>query len=188
MDRKGSRVLRGDDIVSTEMVRHVVREELSVEGVEDRNTVSNDRDNLEGLLDQGVRQTTAGPLRGLSVRNRRGDDSRVSIVRGQQRAGACLLISDVVGQRGQVVPIAVEVSVTARQRVARVHRGSDVEHGLHAAVNRLDGPLQLGQQLRARGSVDGDAHLAVNADEGETTWYTALSGEFPPRVIEPHLA
>lgn len=148
-DHQKTRVLRGDNEMTTIRVRHVAVEELRRNVVVDRNAVGSDRDTIHR-------------------RHSRLDDDFLAIIRRIRE----------IRDRVVAVPVVAvslanhtgrRVRTNTREVITRIVRGRSrgVRRRAQANIQSLNRPLQVVQQKFVVSLVDEDALFTVNTDQRE---------------------
>jgi hypothetical protein len=161
-----ARIIGCNDVVTSIMVWHVISEETSTESVEQSNTVGDNLDSVDGRGNRGVDVTLDFNL-GLLVELSSVGHGRHVGRASEQESSAGSNNRRIVGQQVEPVPVPPLVRVTRSDNEAGVDHWGRVEDGADAQIDSFYGPLQLGQLVAGRSSVQGEVLETVNADQRE---------------------
>ena len=153
----GTTVLGSHNVGTTVGVSHVVAEELSLERLEDVDTMSLELQGVNGLSDNGVHEAVAAGVSGNALMLNRHGVVRNSVINHHVTLGARTLLDHLVGEESETMPVTVLVGVGS----ILVHNGTEThEHG-------LNGPLELREQEVVSGNRELRNLEAMDTDERE---------------------
>lgn len=129
--------------------------------------MSGDLHSVDGLLAGLVDQAAVADGGALARGSGNSQEGRVSVVGREQSSRLRDTLANVVGESGELVPVAPGVGVARADGKTAVDGLGDVELRAQTSEDGLNGPLELGQELVASRGVEGDLLEAVHADERE---------------------